>query len=380
MGKNQPPRESLDFSILLSFNELAWVAVCGMALFCSYNIVKNDGDADPAPKPAHYYTNEISRLSSNVVAVTRLSNQFSNRVTQLDRKVAELTKALAISRYEILSISNRFAEFREQTGQLSNELGNLKSLSTDLANRLALVGQSNEFLRLTLKTLESNSLITNQVLANLKARLEGTASEVGIRQELLNLRGPMRNVVILIDRSGSMNEGNRWNDAMSVMVTWLRYLPIQRCALVIFSDGVETFPADGTMIDVSGAYVENRDKLLRHLATVRPDGNTHTLAALEQAYKYPEVDTIILFTDGEPYVPNWGKSAKPSFSGKNEVNSSKGDREKVSAQLVKAILALSLQHTNVPVNAVALGDYFQEAQSKFLLELVRRTGGAFLGR
>lgn len=75
-----------------------------------------------------------------------------------------------------------------------------------------------------------------------------------------------------------------------------------------------------------------------------------------------------------------GKISKTGFCDQERSELIQGDREKISAQLVKAILTLSLQHTNVPVNAVALGDYFQEAQSKFLLELARRTGGAFLGR
>ena len=40
--------------------------------------------------------------------------------------------------------------------------------------------------------------------------------------------------------------------------------------------------------------------LANYFESTQPGGNTNTLAALERAYARPDVDTIVLFTDGAP--------------------------------------------------------------------------------
>ena len=59
------------------------------------------------------------------------------------------------------------------------------------------------------------------------------------------------------------------------------------------------FPLDGPEGE------RDRGRLLDSLNRIVPEGGTNTLAALRMAYEIEGVDTILLFTDGEP---NDGKS------------------------------------------------------------------------
>ena len=102
----------------------------------------------------------------------------------------------------------------------------------------------------------------------------------------------------------------------------------------------------------------NRVRLLEYLKSVKPEGWTNTLAAMQLAYRYP-VDTIILFSDGAP-----------TYETANRFN----------AQAAAQIYALCRQHANIPVNAVGLGNYFDQDFSTFLRTTAQLPGGTFVGR
>ena len=105
-------------------------------------------------------------------------------------------------------------------------------------------------------------------------------------------------MAILFDASGSMTQKGRWEEVQRIALTWLDHLDVDECVLIVFSSGVATFPADGSLLRVSGPDgAASRARLLEYLRSVKPEGWTNTLAAMQQAYRYP-VDTIILFSDG----------------------------------------------------------------------------------
>ncbi len=154
--------------------------------------------------------------------------------------------------------------------------------------------------------------------------------------------------------------GDRWQDAQNIASTWLGHLDVDECVLIVFSSDVRTFPNDGTMSRIQGPDGEaNRAKLMAQLRAVEPEGWTNTLEALEKAYAYEGIDTILLFSDGAPTFANSGRFDP-----------------KVAAE----IYALCRKNPHVPVNTVGLGNYFDQNLSTFLRTVASVSGGTFRGR
>ncbi|MCI0338638.1 MAG: VWA domain-containing protein [Acidobacteria bacterium] len=181
-----------------------------------------------------------------------------------------------------------------------------------------------------------------------------------INQQLIGLNGNLQRVVMIVDRSGSMKQGRKWEYTRSIIKTWLEYLPIEQCALITFSNEAEVFPSNGTFLDMlSPVGKDNRTKLLKQFDLVSPEGDTNTLSALQKAYAYPDLDTIILFTDGFP------------DNGSNTFDT----------KMAEEIYALCQEHGHsIPINTIGLGNYFNPRLGEFLLCLPEITGGTFLGR
>jgi septal ring factor EnvC (AmiA/AmiB activator) len=189
---------------------------------------------------------------------------------------------------------------------------------------------------------------------------QSLSREKSINRELVGLRGGLRRVAILFDSSGSMGQDGRWEEVQRIASTWLDHLNVDECVLIVFSDEATAFPVDGSMLRVSGPDGDaNRIRLLNQLRSVKPSGWTNTLAAMQKAYGYADLDTIILFSDGAP-----------TYDGKNVFN----------AEAAQQIYALCRRHSNIPVNAIGLGNYFDEELSTFLRTVAHLTGGTFLGR
>lgn len=179
--------------------------------------------------------------------------------------------------------------------------------------------------------------------------------EALIHRDLLGLKGEMSNVAILVDASASMRA--HWPKVQRVVGTWLENLPIRKCVLIVFADGVRRFPATG-LADAQGDTGTASRSLLQHeLMQISPRGNTNTLLALTTAYNSPDIDTILLFTDGFPDTGN--HRFDRSFVGK--------------------IYKLVEQHRSTVINTIGLGYYFDQRLGQFLFKLPEETGGSFLG-
>ena len=186
--------------------------------------------------------------------------------------------------------------------------------------------------------------------------------EAVLRQELLGLKGDFKNVAILVDRSGSMAQGGRWERVRDTVHLWIQHLALERATLVLFSDGAAEFPSDGAWFDMTGGDAEkNREALANYFASTQPGGNTNTLAALERAYARTDVDTIVLFTDGAP-------------------DAGAGFDERMASRIYALIQAQKSAGRAIPINAVGLGNYFDRRLGEFLMRVAAESGGVFLGR
>jgi len=196
-----------------------------------------------------------------------------------------------------------------------------------------------------------------RVLALEAQLIEQTQERQSVHQKLLDVRGELDAVVVVVDRSNSMRRGDRWDDARRTIGAWLEHLAIRRVALILFNDQVTTFPPNGTFLDLTGPTgTERRSSLVTTLSSATPTGRTNLLQALERAYAFEGVTSILLFSDGYP----------DSVGGRFD------DR------MAQRVYALTRAHgPRVPVNTIGLGDYFDRRLGEFLLRVARETGGSF---
>jgi polyhydroxyalkanoate synthesis regulator phasin len=396
--KSDRATTSLNLPTLLSFNELAWVAVSAMALFCGY-LLSETSDHSTSKLQQQLAAGHrglaaqrasSQELSNRLAQATSELAEAARRQAQAERRIAELVSQMTQAQTEMLSLTSRLSHVEEEASKLKNRLAEAQSKhasATDLNARLqAQLQQVTDRLEVQKKELaEARRELWEAAneLAAVRARLAERPSEGNVRKELLGLRGAMSNVVILLDRSSSMADGRRWGDSLRVIEAWLEYLPIESCALITFSSQCEAFPPGGHFLAVGGtneiARTARKD-LIRQVRARPPDGNTATVEALQLAYSYPGVDTIILFTDGEPLDLRRATDPKRGLMAARESELSAAERKRIAKAQIAEALALARKHPDIPINVVALADYFTDWKSEFLLGLARNTGGAFLGR
>ncbi|MDI9403866.1 MAG: VWA domain-containing protein [Limnohabitans sp.] len=207
----------------------------------------------------------------------------------------------------------------------------------------------------------------------LETALEGYEREVKaqkqIRQELLGIPGRLARVVMVVDRSQSMSEGDRWDDAKRTVTGWIEHLPVEAAALVVFGADVKVVPerfqpaktAPVNSVDVPSIDAEIRVEMVEALGELSPAGLTPTAKALRQAMKFRDVDAIILFTDGAP-EPDAGSVMD------------------ATSEVFDLVESWCRDNPNACVHTVGIGNYFERRMRDFLLGVAKRGRGTFIGR
>ena len=156
----------------------------------------------------------------------------------------------------------------------------------------------------------------------------------------------------------------RWKEAKELVLSWIKYLPVQEVLVILFDSEVRTLPSDGRWVDLTRD--SDRESLINEISlSSAASGSTNTLAAIEQAFRCEGASAIVLFTDGKPDT-----STAPSMNG---------------ALAVDAILACvksqeSIQSGATRLHTVGVGNYFEAGAGKFLLDLANAGRGSFIGR
>jgi len=312
-----------DQSIGIAFSELAWLLLLGVVLWCCYNMIK-----------------------------------YNKMITQKDKQIVEYDKKIE----ELEPQDSVYKAMTERLNAMQKELDRLKQIEKEY-EELRNIDLSKEESAL-LKIEQGKNAELQKEIRQLKEYLTiAKKSDKSVRKELLGLKGSLQKVAFVLDKSYSMNSDQRWDKTCDIVKTWLTYLNVEKCILLQFSDGVRVIPDDKAKthqyLEMIGENRQiNLEKLLTQLKKAKPSGNTNTYKALKKAMEY-EPDTIILFTDGAP---------------NKFLNFGKYDKKQMNAILEE----FSKEH--VPINIVALGDYFDRPLCQFLRELADSTGGSFIGK
>lgn len=193
-------------------------------------------------------------------------------------------------------------------------------------------------------------------------------NELKLRQELLNLRGDFSRVMFVIDISGSMgtkpqkemarsnwgSDGQPWTYVRNQVTSWLKSLPVDSFRIICFNHETVEFPAkDAQWISGDNARLQASEFLQK----ISPKGGTNTEKALQIALAWKPT-AIILFTDGAPTREN------------GEI-----DRQQQATILNR----LRSQTSKIPVNVIAVSNYYDENLSSFLHGISSLSGGGFVG-
>ena len=305
-----------------------------------------------------------AQLAAKVAALSDIEaqrDQLTQQAAELNALVTSLKRRLEEMNIDLQSARDNADNARAAAEAQSQEL----QAKLDAGDRQAEAYLAD--LRRATEMLESLKLEKQQLQSELTAaehkRQADLLAEAENNRELVGLKGSLGRVAILFDASGSMRQtGNggadRWTEAQEIAAIWLKHLNVQECVLIAYSNDIRTFPADGSLASLRGDEgAAKRDLLLRELQSIQPGGWTDTLAAFQKAYEY-DVDTILLLSDGAP-----SKLASGAYQD----------------ELAQEIYELCRRHADIPVNAIGLGNYFDQEMSSFLRTVATLTGGSFRG-
>jgi Mg-chelatase subunit ChlD len=105
-------------------------------------------------------------------------------------------------------------------------------------------------------------------------------------------------VVFVVDMSGSMLDGHRFDRAVSELVRSLGALAPSQKFFVLFFEARTHPMLDMRSAQLTPATADNRTKVVKWIKTLKPDADTAPEDALERALKL-EPQVIYFLTDGE---------------------------------------------------------------------------------
>jgi len=253
-----------------------------------------------------------------------------------------------------------------------------ESKSDDLQKQLLTSQHERDQLQATKRELTEYQNAASKWINNAETRLaqfeQAEDSEKSLRQELLNLRGDFSRVVFVIDISGSMadesasrlrrpnwgDDGKPWTYVKNQVNSWLKNLPVESFRLVVFNQDLREFPV-GHENWIRGDA--RRIEAAEFLDSCQPEGGTSTELAIRRALEH-QPTAIVLFTDGAP----------------SKIHPVDKNNYVLDPDQMESILQmLAIHGSEVPVNVVAVSNYFDNQLATFLQEIAAQTGGGFVG-
>lgn len=160
------------------------------------------------------------------------------------------------------------------------------------------------------------------------------------------------NIMYVLDVSGSMNDGFRIKALREELTRALKGLTGTHFINMIFFSSTVTKWKD-ELVPLEGGRQDNKTSALLRARYLYAEGGTNLYGALDAALDDPEVDSVVLLSDGDPTV---GKII---------------DKRAILAAVLK-----KNRITQATIHVVAIGS----ADRTFLRKLAESTGGTFVSR
>ena len=314
---------------------------------------------------------QLASVSKDLDGTKKLLADSNNKVEETCRERDALKKEVNDTRAKLLIFNDRQKQANGNTAALSQEVDRLNSELADKSRNLQAFENELKTRDRDLLDAQENAAKAEASLKSAEGRLTREANAAAT--DVLGFKGRFENVVFIIDISHSMTHVKdpdrkgyknakfrpaRWNRVKKEIVTWARNLQMKSLRVVLFHSDVMEHPGNGGFYGMEG---EDRAASVAAIATlleeVEPNLATNTLGAFEAAYEYPNIDTMILFTDGRPLV------------GGRDVD-----------DVIADVQSLVRIHADIPVNVVGIGEYFEKSFADFLRDIADTTGGEFIGR
>ena len=346
-----------------------FVVACCFMLFLAVSFRRRAGEAEGK------LTLVTEQLETNRAM---LSPDILQPIDTVNEEKDQLLAKLNDARKQLIAAANQHLQEKEvllnEKLTLSEKLANVQS-ALDMSK--AAINQ----LQVDIETADQESnRIREQAISQLRS----------FNNKLVGLGGKLENVVLMVDVSKSMQSGkgqngvvlNNWVPIVEVIERWINGLNVTSAALIVFGDRAE-LKVGMQKLDQGG-----RERILEVIQQIDPDADgTNFLAAFEEAYRIPNVDTIIVFSDGLPSVDVNGDRIFVDEKKIGESDSAYASRfYKETTENVNRVLAvhrriseMAKQHPSVSVNAIGLGaGVYNEKTGNLLNDLALNNGGVFL--
>jgi hypothetical protein len=335
-----------------------------------------------------------------MIASKRRASEFEDQL-QIATEQLEISKAAATPGIiqKLQDMANDHEELDAQLNAAREQIADIlaqrlrETAESSKTSEALLAMLSQKQTELNLSRAESNQLKERLEVADqqvMRVREQALSQQRSLNNKLVGLGGKLENVVFMVDVSKSMKSGkqadgllfNNWFPIVEVIERWINGLDVASAALIVFGDNAEV------KVQMQDLNQGGRERILNVLKQIDPSADgTNFLAAFEEAYRIPNVDTIIVFSDGLPSIDVNGKRI---FI--NARNSSESDQEyqtrvaQAVAENVERVLAvhrriseIAKQHPTVAVNVIGLGEaVYNEKTGNLLNDLALDNGGVFL--
>ncbi|MCM2374445.1 vWA domain-containing protein [Aporhodopirellula aestuarii] len=199
------------------------------------------------------------------------------------------------------------------------------------------------------------------------ARRRQAEHERVLRQELLGMQGSMSATVFVVDISESVGvpmapgterpnwggDGTAWGFIRNQVQSYIEHLPVDQFRVIAFNHRYVEFPNRSSWAKRPAELPELAD----FLDSLTPTGTTGTELALRRAAEWRPT-SIVLITDGAP-------------SGSDGVFD--------PAQVDRILRWVESDEFTIPINVVAINNYFEPDFGRFLTQLAAASGGSFIG-
>ena len=311
------------------------------------------------------YDEETRRLAHDL---DQANKKLARVKGELDKKIADLERDL---RGATAAMRLAAEEGEKDKKALKTKLADAENGLADA--KKALTKRDKDY-RLGLNEKQDELDGVRGKLAQLKGQIHG----------VIGLKGKMQNVAFVFDTSESLSrfgrdtsdEGKRkakirFGEYKSLLKSWIAALPFDRFSVIQFDHYAHEIPDwEGQLVEETE---ENRSIAIQFVAKLEPKNSTNTMDALATALALPNIDTIVLFSDGEPNNEN----NRPIQPGDRKAAQEACDWVRAELRKRNGTLAGS---SKVTVNTIAMGEYLDAIYGKFLQDLATENGGVFIGR